>query len=127
MFYGEGIYSATFYIAARQEFVQSNPEIVEGVLSALYRAEQYINKEPAISQEIIAESCNLNMVLVQELWGLYNSELTLDQSLVSSLENETQWAIEGGKVNNTEVPDYLDYVYVNGLKKIKPHAITIIE
>ncbi|MEO5356038.1 MAG: ABC transporter substrate-binding protein [Nitrospirae bacterium YQR-1] len=127
VFDGEGIYSENFYFVAKQSFVHSDPEVIERVLSAMYKAEQYIKKEPEKSQEIIADSVRIDQALIKEIWDLYNFELNLDQYFVSSLETVTQWAIMEKKVSITNMPDYLEYVYHDGLKKINPYSITLIQ
>ncbi|MCG6553299.1 MAG: ABC transporter substrate-binding protein [Candidatus Magnetominusculus sp. LBB02] len=126
-FQGEGIYTETFALTAKQDYVRGNPEIVERVLAALYRAEQYMRKEPVKSQELLADYCKTDPDMMRELWVLNNFELTLDQYLIKLLENETQWAINEKIVDSAAEPNYLDYVYLNALKKIKPYAITIIK
>ncbi|KWT74905.1 ABC transporter substrate-binding protein [Candidatus Magnetominusculus xianensis] len=123
----EGIYTATFTLTAKQEYVQRNPEIVERILAGLYRAEQFMRQEPVKSQEILADCCKLDIAMVQELWGVNNFDLTLDQYLVNLLDNEAQWAISEHIVETHVDADYLDYIYLSGLKKVKPYAVSIIK
>lgn len=126
-FQSEGIYTATFSITAKQDYVRGNPEIVEKVLAALYRAEQYARQDPEKSQEILADYCKIDLAMIAQLWAVNNFELTLDHGLINLLENETQWAIREKLTAYTEEPNYLDYVYPDVLKKIKPYAVTIIK
>lgn len=60
------------------------------------------------------------------IWGDCTFEIFLDQSWVVSIEAEARWAIENNLTDGTEVPNYLDYIYMDALEEVKPEAIGII-
>jgi NitT/TauT family transport system substrate-binding protein len=125
-FSGEGIYRETFNIAAKQDFANENPETINKVLRALIKAEEFIEENPDEASEIVAGRIGMDKAALNELWGLYNFKVTLDQSLLVTLEAEARWAIENKLTEATEIPNYLDYIYMDALEEVKPEAVGII-
>jgi len=123
---GEGIYTETFNLVAKQDFVNNNPEVIEKVLRALVSAEKFIKERPDESIRIIATHIGMDRSLLNELWDIYTFEITLDQSLLVTLEDEARWAIKIKWTNKTDVPNYLNYLYLDALEKVKPEAVGII-
>ncbi len=125
-FYGEGIYTETFNISAARDFVHKKPETVKKVLRSLIRAVEFIRGNPDKSRGIISNYIKMDEAMIGELWGIYHFKVTLDQSLLITLENQARWAIKNRLTDETKVPNYLDFIYLDGLKAVKPEAVTII-
>ena len=125
-FSGEGIYRETFNIVTKQDFANENPENIKKVLRALIKADEFIEENPDEAQETVAGKIGMDKAALNELWELYNFKVTLDQSLLLTLEAEARWAIKNKLTNKTEVPNFLDYIYLDGLEKVKPEAFRII-
>ena len=60
------------------------------------------------------------------LWDDFIFEISLDQSLIVTIEAEARWAIKNNLTDAREVPNYLDYIHMDALEKVKPEAIGII-
>jgi len=125
-FSGEGIYRETFNIAAKQDFANENPQTIRKVLRALIKAHEFIEENPDEAREIIAGKIGMDEATLNELWELYDFRVTLEQSLLITLEAEARWAIKNKLTDATEVPNCLDYIYMDALEEVKPEAITII-
>jgi NitT/TauT family transport system substrate-binding protein len=41
-------------------------------------------------------------------------------------EDQARWRIKEGLSDATEVPNYLDYIYLDALEKVKPEAVGIM-
>jgi NitT/TauT family transport system substrate-binding protein len=63
---------------------------------------------------------------LDELWPTYRFNIALNQSLLLALEDETRWAIKNELTARTDVPNYLNYVYLDGLRAVKPESVTVI-
>jgi NitT/TauT family transport system substrate-binding protein len=50
----------------------------------------------------------------------------LDQALLTLLEDEGRWAIQNRLVEAKKVPNYLNYLHLDGLGKINPNFVTVI-
>ena len=53
--------------------------------------------------------------------------LSLDQSLVAAMEDEARWMITKNLTSEKSVPDFLKYIYMDGLKAVEPEAVRIME
>jgi len=124
--YGEGIYTMFWNLVGTQDFVNKNPEITKKVLRALIKAEGFIKDNPDESKKIATSSMDLDRALVSELWDTHEFEITLEQTLVLTLEDEARWAIKSKLTDATEVPNYLNYIYTDALDAVKPEAVGII-
>jgi NitT/TauT family transport system substrate-binding protein len=127
IFYDPDIYTATFNVVATQEFIRKNPEKVKKMLRALLKAEKMARENPSEAQNLVAQFAGIAPGIVAETWAICNFDLTLNQTLVLVLEDEAQWAIENGFTHARKVPNYLDYIYFDGLKSIKPEAVRILQ
>lgn len=125
-FYDEEIYTQSFNIVATQQFVRNNPGKVNKVLRALIKAEEFVTRNPAAAQKIVADFSRMDAALVREIWQDASFLVRLDQSLVLALEDESRWAVTGGLTGNKKIPDYMDYIYLEGLQSVKPTAVRIL-
>ena len=125
-FYGGTVYTEIFGITADQGFVKNRSETVKKLLRALIRAEALVAKEPEEARRIVAEFTGMDKALLDEVWGIFTFRVTLDQALVVSLEDQTRWALKNRLVKNSDMPNYLDFIYTDGLRAVRPESITII-
>ncbi len=121
--YDREIYTEMFNIAARQEFVQKNPETVKRFLRALIKAENFVAKNPDEAQTIMSVATKIDKSLIQDVWNAFNYHVVLDQTLLITLEDETRWAMKNKLTDRTVMPDYLSFIHLDSLREIKPEAI----
>ena len=126
-FYNKNIYTKTFNIVSTKEFVNYNPGKVNKVLRALYRAEKFFEQNPEESLKIAADFKKQEITATREMLAGTSVELSLDQSLILALEDESRWAIKGKLTSASKVPNYLHYIYFDGLKSVKPTAVNILK
>ncbi len=124
--YSEGMYSPWFIIAARKDYVKSNQDVVEKVLHSLLSASDFIRNNHVESNEIVALYLNMDETLLNELSAVYYFSISLEQSFILSLEHQTQWAIDNKLTDQVLIPNYVDYIYTEGLESVRPGAVTII-
>jgi sulfonate transport system substrate-binding protein len=125
-FHNEEIYTQTFNIVATQEYVRMNPRKVKKMLVALVKAEEFVRTHPADAKKIVADFSRLDNAIVNGVWADENFEVTLDQSLLLAMEDESQWAIKNGLIGQTKMPNYLEFIYSDGLESVKPKAVRIL-
>jgi NitT/TauT family transport system substrate-binding protein len=125
-FQDKDIYRWTFNVVAKQEFIRKNPDKVRKVLRALVRAEDFVRENPAETQKIVADFSGIDLNVVRDIWADTSFTVTLDQALILALEDESRWAIDSGLTGAREVPNYLDFIYFDGLKSVKPGAVRIL-
>jgi ABC-type nitrate/sulfonate/bicarbonate transport system substrate-binding protein len=125
-FYGEDIYTQTYNVVATQAYIDRNPGTVNKILLALIKAEEFAKQKPAEAQKVVADVSRTDMGLIGETWGVNHLRVELDQSLLQAMEDESRWAIKSGLVNRTKIPNYLNYIYFDGLDSIKPESVRIL-
>ena len=126
VFYADGVYRVSFLISAKKEYVRENQRIIEKGISALLRACEFIRSHPDESREIVAGHLDIVDSLLEELSAIYHFRISLDQSLLLTLENQSKWAIAHNLTDQTEAPDYMDFLCTNALEAVEPEAVTII-
>jgi NitT/TauT family transport system substrate-binding protein len=126
VFYSEGIYELPFNIAGTRDYVISHPETIKKLLRALVRAEQFCKEEPDAARQIIAGAISVSLENLEELWTSFRFNVTLTQSLLLTLEDETRWAIKNQLTASPGIPNYLNSLYLDGLAGVKPEAVTVI-
>ncbi len=125
-FYGEDIYTQTYNVVATQAYIDRNPGTVNKILLALIKAEEFVRQKPLEAQKIVADVSRTDRALIGDTWDVNHLSVALDQSLLLAMEDESRWAIKSGLVTRTRIPNYLDYIYFDGLDSVKPKAVRIL-
>ena len=90
------------------------------------QAEDFVINHPAEAKAIVKNQLNLSDAYMDKVWSQNQFSLSLDQSLLLAMQDEAQWLINNNLTNATSVPNFTDYVYMDGLKSVKPDAVNII-
>lgn len=120
-----GIYRTDFYFIARKEFIRSRFDGLKRFLRAIEKAEGFIRKNNKEAMDIVVQRLKMDRETLNETWDGFQFALFLDQSILTSLEDEARWAIRNRLADATKVPNYLGYVYADALKAVKPEAVLI--
>ena len=122
-----GVYYRTDYLVVSQELVESRPEVVECMVRALVRAEDMARADRAELVRVVAARLGVtNETIVRQELADMELNVSLGQALLTSLEDEAQWAIDHGLTDAVEAPNYLEFIYTDALESVKPDAVTII-
>lgn len=121
------LYTETFNLLMNRQFAKNNISIVKKVLLALQKAIEYINNEPEKTQQIIAKRFKKEPGVIQSTWKDYHFELSLHQSLISSIETEARWAVKRNFVKHQVIPNYLKFIFTEPLRSINQDAVSIFQ
>jgi NitT/TauT family transport system substrate-binding protein len=113
-------------VISTEAWITRHPELVNRFLKSLALAEEYAILNPAEAKTIVQKQLDLDAVYMETVWSQNQFSLSLDQSLIAAMEDEARWMIENNLTTESEVPDFLDYIYADGLEAIKPDAVNII-
>jgi NitT/TauT family transport system substrate-binding protein len=113
-------------VIAADDWIAGHPELVSKFLKSLLQAEEYAIRNPAEAKAIVQESLGLDSAYMETVWSQNQFSLSLDQSLILAMEDEARWMITNGLTAETELPDFLDYIYADGMEAVKPDAVNII-
>jgi NitT/TauT family transport system substrate-binding protein len=125
-FYGETSYLATWVVTSRKEFVAERPETVKRLVRSLLKAQAFARRSPAETADIVARSVGMKRADCEISLPSFDFRVKLDQALLINMENQARWAIRRKLTDRTEVPNFLDYIYLDGLRVLRPEAVTII-
>jgi len=116
-----------YWIAiCREDYVAGNKTQVRQFLTSLHQAEQFAATHPDEAKAIVQKRLNTDDAYIGRVWPNTQFSLTLDQSLVTAMEDEARWMIANNLTNATAVPDFRRSVYTNGLEEVKPGSVRII-
>lgn len=126
LFFDENIYVEAFLVTGKKAFVTAHPETVKKIIRALMKAEDFVRKNQAESVDIVAEGIKADKEALKEYWPVFQFAVNLDQSLLVNIESQGRWAIRNRLSDRKEIPNFLDMFYLDGLKAVKPDAVTVI-
>ncbi len=118
-------YIETFNLIARKNLFGMRDDDLVKILRALDRAQRFIRDEPVKAQAILRSRLQLDQTFVDWMWTRFDYRMTLDQSLLSTLESEARWARSEGMVIETHSPNYLSFIFSDPLRKVRPEAVGI--
>ncbi len=76
---------------------------------------------------MVAKHIKLSTAQFAELWDIFKYDVSLDQALITTMENQARWArSKRGEELSAPLPNFLDIVYLDGLKSVNPEAVSII-
>jgi ABC-type nitrate/sulfonate/bicarbonate transport system substrate-binding protein len=113
-------------LICRNDWIKRHPDLVRRFLNSLAQADGYMVLHPAEAKALLQKRYQYDIAYVERVWPENQFSLSIDQSLVSTLEDEGRWMIKNNLTTKKSIPDFRDYVYLKGLDEVKPDAVNII-
>jgi ABC-type nitrate/sulfonate/bicarbonate transport system substrate-binding protein len=114
-----------FSLVCRNDWVTGSREVIDRVLISLEQANQYAVKNPDKAREIVVKTLGSDDTYMKSAWADHQISLSLDQSLIIAMEDEARWLMQNNLTAERQMPDLRSYIYIDGLKTIKPDAVNI--
>jgi NitT/TauT family transport system substrate-binding protein len=127
IFESDVVYMWTMILVGKKEFLEQYPEAARAVIRALLAAQHDFEYETEKSMRIIAERHNVDYQWVESNLPNLRLAVTLNQALVSVLDDNLQWTASFKNKSAKTPPNALDYIYWDALTAEKPEAVTIIK
>lgn len=126
-----GLYTRTYNIVGSNEFINKHPGTMEKILYALNEGANYIDSHPQNAMDIVSQRYQIPLDRVTALWADMRLSVTLNQGLLTTLQEEAQWAVSAGlikqsKLKDGQIPDFLTRLDPAPLAKAIPHAVGLI-
>jgi len=115
-----------YLLITTDELIRTRSHSFHAFLKGLLEAETFLRKHEREAQDIVTRKLNLDRQALFNNWSKTNFRVRLDQDLLTLMEDEARWAIRNKLVDAEKVPNYLNFLYLDGLKKIKPEAVGVI-
>lgn len=118
-----GNYTATMNLVAQRGLAGPRDADLARLLTALQQAEQFILRHPDRARAILARRLDADDDFVRWVWPQQVFRLSLDQSLLRTLESEARWALREGHAAGRSAPRFLDILYRPPLSMVNPAAV----
>ena len=83
-------------------------------------------QHPSEAKAILQKRYHYSDEYISRVWPEQQFSLSLDQSLITAMEDESRWMIANKMTNATNIPDLRNYIYKDGLEAIRPGSVNII-
>jgi NitT/TauT family transport system substrate-binding protein len=120
---GQAQYSV---LTCRNDWIRGHPDLVRRVLGSLGQAEEHTVLDPADTKSVLKGRYGYDDAYVDAIWPDHQFTLSLDQSLVTAMEDEARWMIATRLTNATAVPDFRGSLYTGGMEAVRPGSVNII-
>ncbi len=120
---GQRFYWVTY---TRADVIRDRPAMIRQYLHALNDAENFIYANEPEAKAIVQRRMNLTHDHMETMWGQHRFALSLDQGLVLAMEDEARWMAQQNMTGGRAMPSYLDMIYQDPMREVKPSAVTII-
>jgi NitT/TauT family transport system substrate-binding protein len=101
-------------------------DTVKRFLKSLREAEDYLVQHLDKAKAIVQKRLNYEDSYIAGVWPQHQFSLSLDQTLIVAMKDEARWMINNNLTSEKTIPDFSNYMYIDGLKAIKPDAVNII-
>ena len=124
-----GAQSETFFhmlLIARDSTIKKESAAMVRLMKALNLAEKAIARDPINTQQYITRRIGMPEKYLADVWGDYQFKVSLDRSLLLTLEEQSRWIQKSRASTAVMQPNYLQYLYLDALKAVRPESVTII-
>ncbi len=116
-----------YLLLGREDWIASNPVLVERVIQALVKAEKWMQDNPREAAAYLADLMGISIEDMQKILSEYRFSVSLPQSLVIAMESEYNWLEEEKLADKEQRPALLDLIVSAPLKKVDPTQVNILQ
>ena len=120
---GQDLY---FLLITMEDWLKSHSSEAKRLLNAFIQAGQFVKNNEKEAKEILKNRFSYTPEYIDYYWAGLDFTVTLTQALILAMEDQARWRIENGLTDKTEIPNYLNYIYLDGLLTLNPEAVTVI-
>ena len=113
-------------VMCTEGWTTNNPELLKRFLKSLVQAEDFITGNPEEAKAFIQQKLSYDDAYMASVWPDYHFSVTLGQALVVAMEDQARWIISKNLTDEKQTPNFVKYIYVDGLEAVKPEAVNII-
>ena len=125
-FYEPLAYTETFNVIGRSDFLKGHSKVIEKLVRAILKAEQFNRTKPEEALILVAERLKIDVTSMRPIWKNFNFRVDLEQSQLITLEDQARWAIARGYAEKGPVPNFLPHLYLDALLAVRPERVTVL-
>ena len=80
----------------------------------------------AEARRFVEDHFQYESIYIESIWPRYQFIVVLPQALLPVFEDQARWRMENNLNIAKEIPNYLDYIYLEALEEVKREAVGII-
>lgn len=126
VFFGEDVYAFRFILVGKPSYIDSHPQEVNRVLSALVAANQAIHAHPVQARRTVGDALKIDDASMAQMFEPEDFGVSLDQAMLLALDDQSRWAMQKGIVAPRPMPNYLRFMRYQNLEAVLPTAVTIV-
>ena len=124
----ERVYTESFNLIASRKLITEREADIVKLLRAVQRAQRWIQDHPVEAQAILKARLQTDQAFIDATWKDFTYRMSLDQSLLSTIEGEARWALREGHVPpDSKTPNYLQFIDAGPLRKAVPAAAILLK
>ena len=116
---------AFWNVVSTTDWTNKHSNTLERLMKSLAQAESYLAGHQDEAKAIVRKRMNFDDAYMEIIWPRYQFSLSINQSLILAMEDEARWMISNNLTTEKTVPNFLDFIYADGLKAVKPGAVSI--
>lgn len=108
-----------------KEWLARNPQVAQGVLRALLKAEKELAVHAEADASLLAGRLNVGVEDFKSIMAEQHNRVSLDHVLILGMEDEARWMQEIGMVTGKPLPNVLHVIDPSPLKSLSPGAVNL--
>lgn len=124
-FAGSNVYTAKWVVVALRGFVERHPERARAVLMAYREAIEFIDRHPDAAMQLYSDHDRIPVEALRPSWDALVYELSLDWSLIATLQQQLDWARRAGYASSLAEPGVLRLLAPGPLRSVVPVAVSV--
>jgi NitT/TauT family transport system substrate-binding protein len=108
------------------KLIRERPQAIERYLKAVVAAEEYVAQHNDEAKQLVGRRLKYDDAYIGYIWPQFSFVVSMEQELLLAMDDEAQWTIENKLTDAMQTPNYLRFIYLDGLETVKPSSITII-
>lgn len=118
------LYDGRQVIVMDERYLKENHETTKRLMRAFILAEKYIAANPDESKQIVQEATGVSKAAIDALWQEYEYSVGLDSDLLSIIEKEAKWIVEGkAGQSHIELPHIVNARALQEVDKTRVHGV----
>lgn len=116
-----------FVLLTKANWLKDHPAAAERFMKSVLEAEAYVKGNLEEAKDFVKNRFDYESDYIDYSWPKQEFAVVLSQAMLIQFEDQARWSINHKLTDTTEVPNYLDYIYLDALEALKPEAVTIIK
>ena len=117
---------AYWNLVSTTDWTKKHSDVLRRLMKSLVQAEDYIARHQDEAKSIVRKRMNFDHTYMEVIWPRYQFGLSLEQSLITAMEDEARWMMKNKLTGEKTVPNFLINIYEDALKTVKPGAVSIV-